>query len=174
MNARQCVGDRRVVLVTGMSGSGKSAALTQLARRGHAVVDTDDPGWIIRSRAGGGSEPMWDVDRIASRIDRHRFDRHRIGSLFLAGCVANQGEMYERFDAIVLLSAPIEVLLARVAARANPFGSAAQHRAQIAADHEQFEPVLPAGASHEVVTTAPIAEVVLDLERIAASCKVDK
>jgi hypothetical protein len=30
-----------VVLVTGMSGTGKSAALAELARRGHRVVDTD-------------------------------------------------------------------------------------------------------------------------------------
>jgi dephospho-CoA kinase len=33
------------VLVTGMSGTGKSSALAELARRGYRVVDTDDPGW---------------------------------------------------------------------------------------------------------------------------------
>jgi dephospho-CoA kinase len=35
-----------VVLVTGMSGTGKSAALAELARRGHHVVDTDYGDWI--------------------------------------------------------------------------------------------------------------------------------
>jgi dephospho-CoA kinase len=29
------------ILVTGMSGTGKSTALAALARRGHRVVDTD-------------------------------------------------------------------------------------------------------------------------------------
>ena len=33
------------VLVTGMSGTGKSAALAELGRRGFRVVDTGDPGW---------------------------------------------------------------------------------------------------------------------------------
>ena len=33
------------VLVTGMSGTGKSSALAELGRSGYRVVDTDDPGW---------------------------------------------------------------------------------------------------------------------------------
>jgi dephospho-CoA kinase len=33
------------ILVTGMSGTGKSSALAELGRRGYRVVDTDDPGW---------------------------------------------------------------------------------------------------------------------------------
>lgn len=57
-------------------------------------------------------------------------------------CVANQGVFYHRLDAVVLLSAPIDVLLARVANRANPFGSTAQDRAKIASDVTSFEPRL--------------------------------
>ena len=34
-----------IVLVTGMSGAGKSTVLAELERRGHRVVDTDVPGW---------------------------------------------------------------------------------------------------------------------------------
>jgi dephospho-CoA kinase len=33
------------VLVTGMSGTGKSAALQALGERGHRVVDTDTDQW---------------------------------------------------------------------------------------------------------------------------------
>jgi predicted ATPase len=43
-----------VVFVTGMSGTGKSSALAELARRGHRVVDTDYGGWIE-----GEAEPLW-------------------------------------------------------------------------------------------------------------------
>ncbi|HTZ43323.1 MAG TPA: hypothetical protein VMB79_05620 [Jatrophihabitans sp.] len=33
------------VLLTGMSGTGKSTVLGELGRRGHRVVDTDYGGW---------------------------------------------------------------------------------------------------------------------------------
>jgi dephospho-CoA kinase len=35
------------VLVTGMSGAGKSTVLGELRRRGLLAVDTDDPGWAL-------------------------------------------------------------------------------------------------------------------------------
>lgn len=157
--------DRAVVLVTGMSGTGKSTALASLARRGHASVDTDDPGWIIDSTTDGSTEPLWDLDRIGDLLERHQ-----TGWLFIAGCVANQGAVYDRLDAVVLLSAPIDVLLARVSNRDNPFGSSAGDRSKIAADKDAFEPVLRAGASHEIDAAMPIAGVVVELERIAAAC----
>jgi dephospho-CoA kinase len=151
-----------VVLVTGMSGTGKSSALAELARRGHRVVDTDDPGWIVES----GAEPLWDVDKIGALLDQHR-----AGWLFIAGCVANQGVMYDRFDAVVLLSAPVDVILERVTDRANPFGSTPADRAKIASDLAAHEPLLRVGADHEIVTTAPIADVVADLEQVAGGAR---
>ena len=147
-----------------MSGTGKSTVLAELARRGHEVLDTDDPGWIVTGgRTAGGGEPLWDLEKVGVCLDRHR-----AGWLFIAGCVANQSSIYDRFDAVVLLSAPIEVLLERVVDRANPFGSSVADRAKIASDLEVFEPVLRRGADHEIVTTATVAEVVATLERLAA------
>jgi chloramphenicol 3-O-phosphotransferase len=35
------------VLLTGMSGAGKSSVLVALQRRGHIVVDTDYDGWTL-------------------------------------------------------------------------------------------------------------------------------
>jgi hypothetical protein len=46
--------------------------------------------------------------------------------LFIAGCVGNQAAVYDRFDAVVLLSAPLDVILDRVADRTNPLGSTAE------------------------------------------------
>src|SRR5882757_5200789 len=62
---------RAAVLVTGMSGTGKTAVLDELCRRGHRVVDTDDPGWVIEARTPDGPEPVWDVERIAALLDEH-------------------------------------------------------------------------------------------------------
>jgi RNase adaptor protein for sRNA GlmZ degradation len=168
MNGKVAVGQgesgpvRSVVLVTGMSGTGKSTVLAELKRRGHRVVDTDEPGWMIEAHTPDGPEPVWNLDQINALIDDHR-----TGSLFIAGCVANQGMVYGRFDAIVLLSAPVDVILDRVAARANPFGSSAEERTKISNDLAVFEPLLRAGAVREIVTTVPVLEVVAALEQVA-------
>ena len=49
------------VLITGMSGTGKSTALAELARRVHRVVDADLPAWSIElaSPDGSGAEQFW-------------------------------------------------------------------------------------------------------------------
>lgn len=158
---------RSVVLVTGMSGTGKSTVLAELGRRGHRVVDTDEAGWIVAVQTPGVVEPLWDLERVGALLDSHR-----AGRLFVGGCVANQGALYERFDAVVLLSAPLEVILARVAERANPFGSSPADRAKIASDLAEFEPLLRAGADAEIRTTGPIAEIVAAVEAVAAACEM--
>ena len=164
MEGRDLASQRSVVLVTGMSGTGKSTVLAELARRGHRVVDTDDLRWTVEIEGADGTEPAWVLDRVGTLLDGHR-----AGWLFVAGCVANQGALYDRFDAVVLLSAPVDVILARVADRANPFGSTPEDRAKIVSDVAAFEPLLRADADHEIVTTAPVTEVVAKLEQVAAT-----
>ena len=140
-----------VVLLTGMSGAGKSTVLTELGRRGHAVVDTDVGGWTV-----GDGEPLWDLPRMTALLDAHPG-----GHLFLAGTVANQGALYPRLDAVVLLTAPVEVLLARVAVRTtNDYGKSADERARIVRDTAEVEPLLRRGADLVVDTRAPLTDVV--------------
>jgi dephospho-CoA kinase len=150
-----------VVFVTGMSGTGKSSALAELARRGHRVVDTDYGGWTDEA----GRERLWREDRITALLDEHDS-----GALFVSGTVQNQGKFYPRFDAVVLLSAPAEVILQRVAARdTNDYGKSDEERNLIAHDLEAVEPLLRAGATNEIDARAPPDEVVAELERIAGS-----
>jgi dephospho-CoA kinase len=148
-----------IVLVTGMSGTGKSTVLAELTRRGHRVVDTDVGGWIDES----GPEPLWREDRIAALLDEDSE-----GALFVAGCVANQGRFYPRFDAVVLLSAPTDVILDRLATRrTNDFGKSNEEREKILEDIASVEPVLRAGASAEIDTRRPLEDVADELERVA-------
>jgi dephospho-CoA kinase len=160
---------RSVVLVTGMSGTGKSAVLDELSRRGHQVLDTDDPGWIVVADEPGGPERLWDLDRVERLIRGHH-----TGWLFVAGCVPNQRALYDLFDAVVLLSAPPEVVMARVSDRENPYGSRPQDRVKIAEDLAVYEPLLRAGADYEVVSTVPVVDVAETLERIAGVGRVDR
>jgi dephospho-CoA kinase len=150
-----------VVFVTGMSGTGKSSALAELARRGHRVVDTDYGGWTDET----GPERLWREDRIAALLDQHDD-----GTLFISGCVPNQGRFYPRFDAVVLLSAPVDVILERVTTRdTNDYGKTGAERDLIAQDLTAVEPLLRAGATAEIDATAPLDEVADALERIASS-----
>lgn len=151
------------VLVTGMSGVGKSTALAELARRGFDTVDTDDGDWIHVV----DGEPLWRESRIDELLRRPR-----ARSLFVQGTVANQGLFYARFDAVVLLSAPAAVLFDRLRTRTgNDFGKSAVERRRIAGDIAETEPLLRTAATHEIDTTQPLRQVVDALVAIAAKAK---
>ncbi|HET6848257.1 MAG TPA: AAA family ATPase [Gaiellales bacterium] len=152
------------VLITGMSATGKTTLLGELERRGHAVVDTDTGGWIEPVRlADGTDEPMWREDRMSTLLNEHAG-----GTLFVAGCVANQGRFYRRFRAVVLLSVPRDVLVERLATRSgNEFGRSGEERARILADLESVEPLLRRGSTVEIDTRRPLAQVADELERLA-------
>ena len=81
-----------------------------------------------------------------------------------------RGTFYPRFDAVVLLTAPADVILERVAGReSNSFGKHDAERDRILDDLATVEPLLRAGATAEIDTRAPLDEVVAALESIAAA-----
>lgn len=156
-----------VILLTGMSAVGKSTVVRALRSRGHHAVDTDDdPGYLHVGVLPGRREPerLWREDVVTRLLDSHAG-----GTLFLAGTVANQGSFYGRLDAVVLLSVPRDVLLDRLAHRTtNDFGRSADERERVLRDLADVEPLLRAGASTEIDTRRPLAEVVATLEALAA------
>ncbi len=88
---------------------------------------------------------------------------------FVGGGVRNQSSFRDRFDAIVLLSAPTDVLLDRVARRtSNPYGKTALERAEILDDLANVEPLLRASCTHELDASRPLDAVVADLMAIAS------
>jgi dephospho-CoA kinase len=144
----------RKVLITGMSGTGKSTALVELAQRGFRVVDTDSPEWS--EWIPHSDEWLWREDRMAALLAE---DGDR--TLFVSGCMSNQGKFYDRFDAVVLLSAPAHVILERVGSRTtNDYGKTARERELILTHFATVEPLLRATATHEIDASRPLAEVV--------------
>ena len=85
------------VLLTGMSGTGKSSVIGELAALGYKAIDTDD-GWCEPAPEG---RQRWREDAIAALLDTEDAD-----VLFIAGCEENQARFHARFDLIILLSAP--------------------------------------------------------------------
>ncbi len=141
------------VLITGMSGVGKSTLLHELARRGHVVVDTDYDGWVL-------PDGCWDERRMRDLLRRTR-------SVVISGTVDNQGLFYEYFDHVVLLSAPLETLLDRVRTRtSNPYGRRPQERDEIAGYLETVEPLLRRGATLELDARAELGSLVAAVEAL--------
>jgi len=152
------------VLVTGMSGTGKSTALQTLRDRGHRTVDTDTDQWSYWvTLPDGSADWIWREDAITALLAGHSH-----GSLFVAGCKTNQGKFYAQFDHVALLSAPADILLARIAERStNRYGKRPAERAEILHYLAVVEPRLRATATVEIDASAPISEVVRRLEALA-------
>src|SRR6476659_3726565 len=152
----------RRILVTGMSGTGKSSALAELRTRGFDVVDTDEPGWTEWSDAEDGY--LWREDRIAELLDPEPRT-----TLYVSGTVSNQGRFYPRFDAVVLLAAPADVLFDRIARRTtNDYGKSSEERELIRSHIAEVEPLLRATCTHEIDASRPLADVVADLVAVGA------
>ena len=81
----------------------------------------------------------------------------------------NQSKFYDRFGAVVLLSAPADVILNRIARRAtNNYGKTPVERAMILDDLASVEPLLRASCTHELDASRPLDEVVADLIAISS------
>lgn len=157
------------ILITGMSGTGKSTVIERLAALGYRAVDADQPGWsewaeVPVPGAPAGAPPeldwVWREDRM-----RVLLEERQPRALYVSGCAANQGKFHDRFDHVVLLSVPTDVLLERIATRTtNQFGKTAEEREKILEDRRVVEPLLRASSDLEIDTAkTPIDEVVARL-----------
>jgi shikimate kinase len=131
------------VLVTGMSGAGKSTLLAAVAGRGYLTVDTDYDGWEL-------PDEQWDEPRMSALLAEH-------ATIAVSGTVSNQGSFYDRFEHVVYLFVPLDVLLDRVRARTtNPYGKTADQQADIARYVSEVEPLIRPSATLELDGLLPL------------------
>jgi shikimate kinase len=161
------------VLLTGMSGTGKSTVINELGVRGYKAVDTDYHGLseLVTvpqdqpTGLGPGKDWVWREDRIQDLLSTDDAD-----VLFVSGCAPNQGKFYPQFDHIVLLTAPAAVIVERLATRTtNPYGKHPDEIARILYLRQTVEPLLRRGAGLEVDTTAPLDQVIATVLRLVQS-----
>ena len=154
----------RRVLITGMSGTGKSAVIDGLATRGYSAVDADENGLselvsVPLDEPTGldpGKDWVWREDRIQEVLSNDDAD-----ILFLSGCSPNQGAFYPQFDHIILLTAPTSVIIERLATRTtNPYGKRPEEVARVLDLQQTIEPLLRKGATHVIDTTMPLEQVI--------------
>jgi dephospho-CoA kinase len=157
------------VLVTGMSGTGKSSVLSELRERGFKTVDTDYGGWseqvdIPASDGPPAKEWLWREDRMARLLATEDSD-----VLFVSGAVRNQTKFYADFDHVVLLTAPVPVIAERLVGRTNnPYGKDPAELAEVIGLKQTVEPALRRAADLEIDTSIPLNEVV---ETILTFCR---
>ena len=165
----------RPVLLTGMSGTGKSTVILELRARGFKAVDFDCDEWSEwvdstpePDEPGSPVEPnrdwMWREDRVHKLLSENDAD-----ILFVSGCAQNMAKFYPLFDAIILLSAPKTVIVERLAARGtNNYGKRPEEVARVLNLVDVVEPLLRKRATHEIDTSAPLAEVVKTVLRLCS------
>ncbi len=113
----------------------------------------------------GARDWVWREDAIARLLVENDAP-----TLFLAGCKSNQGRFYPQLDAVVLLTAPLETLLARIDRRdTNPYGKSEEERSLVVDHVATVEPLLRRTATHVLDATAPVPALVDQLEAIAAA-----
>jgi adenylate kinase family enzyme len=151
----------RRVLLTGMSGTGKSSVIKALAALGYKAIDTDD-GWCEPLPDG---RQQWREDAIEGLLATADAD-----VLFVAGCEENQVAFHPRSDVIILLSAPAGILTARLASRtASPYGKSPAELTRVLDDLRAIEPRLRKAADHQIPTTIPLADVIRAVLRLAGA-----
>jgi broad-specificity NMP kinase len=150
------------VLLTGMSGVGKSSVIGELRKRGYPAIDMDEPGWSTRNSEG---HQLWCEDRLQAVLASSENDR-----LFVSGCAENQVKFYPQFSHIILMSAPVDVIKQRLAGRTeNRYGRSSDELAEVLDHLDWVEPLLRRDATHEIVTTMPLDDVVATVLSLACS-----
>ena len=147
------------LLLTGMSGTGKSAVLQLLCAEDTITIDLDGSEWVEWNPMTG--------DRQFRILPLLEYMRKNAGkNIVLAGCEANQGELYDSLDAVILLTAPLSVMRERIERRKdNPYGKTSGEWAQIVDDKERIEPLLAGTCTYICRTDRPMEEVVRDIRR---------
>jgi dephospho-CoA kinase len=137
------------ILITGMSGVGKSALVQELRHRGYTAYDSDDDGFTEPREHGGWG---WRLDLVQALFDQSG-DR----VLFFSGCSEEQALFH--FDLRVLLTAPEAVIVERLKDRTtNSYGKKDDELERVLSDQRMVEPLLKRTADIVIDTTLPIEQ----------------
>jgi shikimate kinase len=158
------------VLITGMSGTGKSAVILELAARGYQAHDLDTSEWSHWIEAdpsdaltpAEGKDWVWREGPVRALLSQPGD-----GTLFISGCAENMGQLFPLIDTVVLLTAPVATIMERLAARSRGgYGHIAEERRKVVDLITTIEPLLRESADYEIDTRRPVHATVDEILRI--------
>jgi adenylate kinase family enzyme len=162
------------VLITGMSGAGKSTIADVLARRGLVAIDADNDPWLARMVDSAGApvteEPAApDLDWLArhswawnpARLDQ-LIRAAAPGTLYICGGAANEIELADRFTHLILLELDEPTMLERLDAptRDNEWGRIGDTREDLRRRREEYQDRLRAHGAIVIDASQPLDQVV--------------
>lgn len=170
MTTPPAVTTRKRILLTGMSGTGKSSVIVRLAELGYVAVDADAPGYSAEVSApegeltgiGPGRDWVWQEEAIYALLEQPD------AVIFLSGCSPTQGMFYPDLTHVILLTAAPELIARRLTTRTNnPFGQDPAELARALALQGEIEPLLRRSATHVIDTSISLEEVVAEVLRVS-------
>ncbi|HEY8968688.1 MAG TPA: AAA family ATPase [Puia sp.] len=167
----------KTILITGMSGVGKTTTILELQVMGYKTADLDcDPYsvWVdaesdpehADNEVKPGKDWVWDEPRIRELLAMQEDEL-----LFVSGCASNMSKFYSNFASIILLTAPEPVIIQRLASRqAGTYGHSPQEMARVLRLKQTIEPMLRRAADLEIDTSTSVqSTIALILRHIGGS-----
>ncbi|MCM6855222.1 AAA family ATPase [Enterococcus durans] len=145
------------VLLTGMSGVGKSTVLKQISKSYSHSIDLDYDGWIHMEDVS--NERKMDTNKIINYIQKYNDE-----DIFFSGTTINQKDIYPYLDFIITLTAPIEIMRERILTRDNnSFGKSNHDWEKIKNNKIEFEQLIIKSSDFVISTEQTVNEIVYEI-----------
>lgn len=157
----------KCILITGISGVGKSSVIVELLQLGYKAVDLDQETyseWVaVTDDSNTPGEPVepdrdwvWQEGKVRTLLATEDAN-----TLTVSGTAANMGQFLPEFNHVILLSAPADLIAQRLKGRTgNAYGKHPDEVARVLDLKHSVEPLLRKASGHEIVTTTPLQDVV--------------